>query len=349
LQPGPATLDNWPGDLLLPSHVLSNQDLGEKSLMPYVSKLHLAGLLVGICFASVVCYPQDLVPRGYVISPVHSNAVTLTYSFFNGSIFFVPTLPIKDATGTPNLQILSLYHSLNFLGRSANITVLLPYGFGHFQGKLLGTEQEIYRSGFLDAALRFSVNLKGGPAMEVKEFRSWRQKTVIGASLTVVAPTGQYDPARLVNQGTNRWSLKPELGLSRRWGHWVLDAYGAVWFFTTNSDYLSHNPSLNPAGTNTFSQKPCGAIEGHLSYDLKPRLWFSFDGNFWFGGRTSINGVENPLTFQANSRIGATASVPITKHQSLKLSFNAGAYIRLGGDYRNVSVAWQYSWLGRPN
>ena len=273
---------------------------------------------------------------------------SFTYSYFNGSIFFVPTLPIEDATGNPNVQILSYYHSLSFFRRSANFTVSLPYGFGHFQGKVLGTENQIYRSGFLDVAVRFSVNLKGGPAMDAKQYRSWRQKTLIGASLTMTAPTGQYDPARLINQSTNRWAFKPEIGLSRRWGHWVVDAYAAVWFFTTNSDYLSNIPLLSPGRSNTLSQKPVGAFEGHLSYDVKPRLWFSLDGNFWTGGRTSINGVENPLTLQKNSRIGVTASVPLTKHQALKFSYNNGAYIRLGGDYQNVSVAWQYSWLGRP-
>jgi len=323
--------------------------MGGKNLIPLMRKLCFAGLLVIIvCLASALCHAQDLTPRAYLITPVHSNAVTLTYSYYNGSIFFVPTLPIKDATGNPNLQIFSYYHTLSFFGRSANFVASLPYGFGHFQGKVLGTEEEIYRSGLLDAVFRFSVNLKGGPAMSVKEFRSWRQKTLIGVSLTVSAPTGQYDPARLINQSTNRWAFKPEIGFSRRWGHWVLDGYGGVWFFTTNSDYLSHNPLLNPNVTNTQSQKPVGAFEGHLSYDVKPRLWFSLDGNFWVGGRTSINGVENPLTLQKNSRIGATASVPLWKHQSLKFSYSNGAYVQLGGDYQNVSVAWQYSWLGRP-
>ena len=37
----------------------------------------------------------------------------------------------------------------------------------------------------------------------------------------------------LINYGTNRWAFKPEVGVSRRWGHWTLDTYGAVWFFTT--------------------------------------------------------------------------------------------------------------------
>ncbi len=316
--------------------------------MPSVTKPRLAGLFLLLSLASPVSYAQDLTPRAYVITPIHANAVTLTYSSFNGSIFFIPTLPIEDTTGNPQVQIFSYYHALNFFGRSANIVASLPYGFGHFQGKVLGTDQEIYRSGLLDAVFRFSVNLKGGPAMAPKEFAGWRQKWVIGASLTVYAPTGQYDPVRLINQSANRWAFKPELGISRRRGHWVLDVYGGVWFFTTNADYFSNTPLVNPNGTNTFSQKPVGAFEGHLSYDVKSRLWFSLDGNFWVGGRTSINGVENPLTLQANSRIGGTASVPLSKHQSLKFSFNTGAYIRLGGDYHNVSVAWQYSWIGRP-
>jgi hypothetical protein len=311
--------------------------------------------MLAASFAIVVCplkplLSQDLAPRAYIIAPVHSNAVTLTYSFLNGDIVFDNTLPIENADGRISISTLSLYHTLNFLGRSANVTASLPYAVGNFRATVIGTETNAYRSGLLPASFRFSVNLKGGPAMTVKEFLSWRQKTIIGASLKILPPTGQYDPTRLINPGTNRWAFKPELGLSRRWGQWVVDTYGAVWFFTTNSDFFSRN-QISP-GTNTQSQSPIGAFEGHLSYDVKKgglRSWISLDGNFWYGGRTSLNGVENPATLQANSRVGATASVPVNKHQSLKFSYSYGAIARYGGSSQNVSVAWQYSWLGRPN
>jgi len=92
-----------------------------------------------------------------------------------------------------------------------------------------------------------------------------------------------------------------------------------------------------------------GAFEGHLSYDFKPRLWISIDGNFWVGGTVSPGGVANPLTQVKNSRLGGTAAIPITRHQSLKFSYSNGDYTQYGGNYQNVSVAWQYSWLGRPN
>ncbi len=289
---------------------------------------------------------QDLAPRAYLITPVHLNAVNLTYSFFDGGILFNDTVPITDASATTSISIFSYYHSLSFFGRSANVTAWLPYGVAHLQGKFIDNETKLYRSGLADSNFRFAVNLKGGPAMAAEEFRSWEQKRLLGVSLKVVAPTGQYNGALLINNGANRWAFKPEFGYSERWNHWVLDGYGAVWFFTTNPEYFSHNAFV--PGTQSQSQKPIGAFESHLSYDVKPRLWFSLDGNFWFGGRTSLNGVETPQTFQTSSLAGATASVPFGKHQALKMSYSRGTYVRLGGNYQNVSMSWQYSWLGRP-
>ena len=217
----------------------------------------------------------------------------------------------------------------------------------NFHGTVAGAEASAYRSGLLDAVFRFSVNLKGAPAMTPGEYGKWRQKTLVGFSVKVVAPTGQYDPTKLLNWGANRWAFRPELGLSRRWGHWVLDAYGGVWFYTTNPEYFSHNASV--PGTQTHSQEPVVAFETHLSYDVRSRFWVSLDGNFWTGGRTSLNGVENPATTQKSSRVGVSASFPLTRHQSVKASYANGAYVRFGGDFQVVSLAWQYSWIGRPN
>jgi outer membrane putative beta-barrel porin/alpha-amylase len=289
---------------------------------------------------------QDLSPRAYVISPTRQNAVILTYSYLTGSLEFEGAVPITGATAEIHLPVIGYYRSLNFFGRSANLSVALPYGVGNFHGIVAEVPQHVYRSGLLDSTFRFSVNLKGGPAMPPQEFRKWQQKVLLGASLKVVAPTGQYDPTVLINWGNNRWAFKPEFGYSQRWGHWVLDGYAAVWFFTKNPEFFSHNAFV--PGLQYQTQQPIGAFETHWSYDVKPRLWFSFDGNFWFGGKTSVNGVQNPLTNQRSSRVGVTGSIPLTNHQSLKASFSRGAYISHGGNYTNVSAAWQYTWSGWP-
>src|SRR6185312_13332157 len=194
--------------------------------------------------------------------------------------------------------------------------------------------------GLLDSSFRLSVNLIGGPSMRRKEFAKWKQKTILGVSLKVVPPTGQYNPRNLINWGINRWAFKPELGYSYRFrDKWLLDAYGGAWFYTTNQQ------AFNIPVPTPQHQSPIGSFEGHLSRDFGNRLWASFDGNFWFGGTTTLNGILNPSTRQTSSRLGATLSVPLTSHQSMKFAYSRGTYIRFGGNYNNVQVAWQYSWL----
>ncbi len=287
---------------------------------------------------------QSLAPRAYVITPSNANAITFTWSYYDGGLNFNGAVPISNAKGTYNLPILSYYHSFNFFGRSANVTAFLPYGVGNFTGDVGGANRQVYRSGLLDFTVRFSVNLMGGPNMKLPEFVKWKQKRLLGASVLLVSPTGQYNPNHLVNWGINRWAVKPELGYSERWGHWVLDAYGGVWFYTSNDAFFSIPHPLPQ------TEAPIGSVETHLSYDFdKFRCWASIDGNFWAGGATSLNGIPNPKTQQTSSRIGATFSLPIFKHQSIKVSYSNGTYIRFGGNYQNVSLAWQYSWVGWPD
>ena len=199
--------------------------------MRHNSKLSLCSL---VALLTLPLCAQDLAPRAYVITAVHSNAVTVTWSFYDEGFDVNGAVPAKNAQGTYSIPILTYYHSLSFFGRSANIAASLPYGVGNFSGELLEQEKSVYRSGLLDFSARFSVNLLGGPAMPPQQFAKWKQKTLLGASLKIIAPTGQYDPTKLVNWGLNRWAFKPELGYSRRWGNWILDAYLGAWFYTLN-------------------------------------------------------------------------------------------------------------------
>lgn len=307
-------------------------------------------LLTAAMLIAVSAWGQDLAPRAYTVTPLHSNAVTLTWSFYNGGLDFNGVVPIKDATGTYSVPVFSYYHSLNFFGHSANIIASLPYGVGNFTGELGDKQKTIYRSGLIDFNARFAVNLIGGPALEPQQFAKWKQKKILGASFKVVAPTGQYDPNKLVNWGINRWAFKPEIGYSQRFaGNWLIDGYAGVWFYTENPQ------SFNLPHPVPQSLEPVGSFEGHLSYDfarfgwLKSlRGWASIDGNFWWGGIASVYNIPNPNTKQTSSRLGGTISLPYTKHQSVKVSFSGGTYSRFGGDYQNLQVAWQYSWLGRP-
>jgi len=306
--------------------------------MRSVLKLPLLLAVVSV-FPLLLC-AQDLAPRAYVVTPVGTNAVTLTWGYYNGGVNFNGAVPISGATGAYNISTFTLYHSLNFFGRSANFTASLPYGVGTFQGDVEQQHLSVYRSGLFDLSGRFSVNLLGAKAMTGRTFARWKQKVILGASVKFIAPTGQYDPAKLVNWGINRWAFKPELGYSERWGRWVLDAYGGAWFYTTNSASYAI-PVPQPQ-----TEAPIGSFEGHLSRDTGSGTWISLDGNFWWGGVTSLGGIVNPITRQTSSRIGATAAWRFSHHQSLKVSYSDGTYVRFGGNYQSVQVAWQYAWTG---
>jgi len=179
------------------------------------------------------------------------------------------------------------------------------------------------------------MNIVGSPAMEPKEFAAYKPRTVIGASLTVVAPTGQYDPARLVNLSSHRWAFKPEIGLSKPKGRWTLETAGGVWFFTPNDNFF---------GGVRREQRALLSMQGGAIYTIRPRMWASVNATYFRGGQTVVNGRVNEDR-QANSRIGATYSLPLNDRQSIKVAWAKGLTTRFGGSLNTLAFAWQYTWL----
>lgn len=154
----------------------------------------------------------------------------------------------------------------------------------------------------------------------------------MGVSLPGGVPLGQYDPAKVMNLGTNRWSLKPELGVTHALGRWTLQGYAGVWLFTSNTN-LFHGK--------TRTQEPIRSFQFHLDYLFRPRLWAAFDANFYTGGRTSINEVKN-FDLQQNSRIGGTLAIPLNRRQSFKFSYSHGAHTTVGGNFNSITISYQY-------
>jgi hypothetical protein len=164
------------------------------------------------------------------------------------------------------------------------------------------------------------------------------RRTIVGTSVTVLAPTGQYDRTRLINLGNHRWAFKPEVGVAVPKGPWDIDAYLGVWLFTANDDFY-------PGGLER-TQDPVVALQGHVSYTFKPRLWLAFDGTWYSGGSAQVEGGE-PVGAVSNSRVGVTLSLPVGSRQSFKVSYSGGVVVRTGTDFRTLAVGYQFLWF-RP-
>jgi hypothetical protein len=220
----------------------------------------------------------------------------------------------------------------------------LPVAWAGVSGNVFEQADRVTRSGTADVRLKLSVNLWGNPAMSARQFAAAPRRTVIGASLSVTAPTGQYDGTKLINLGANRWSFKPEIGVSWPVRRLDIDGYAGVWFFSANRDFF-------PGGL-TREQDAIVSLQGHVSYTVRPRLWVAFDSTWYSGGATRVSSGSSSLPVR-NSRGGVTVSLPVATRQSIKVAYGRGVVVRTGTDFSTFSVAWQILWLsprlsGRP-
>ena len=278
---------------------------------------------------------QDIEPRAYSNAPIGVNFLVAGYAYTRGGLAFDSALPITDPELTTSNAVAAYARVIAIAGQSARIEAIVPYAWLSGSAIYKGEPVERVVEGFTNAAFRLSVNLYGAPALSLKEFAGWEQDLIVGASLRVTVPWGQYDNTRVVNIGTNRWSFKPEIGVSKAVGNWTFELTGAVTFFTDNDEFF---------GGVTRKQDPLFTFQAHVSYTIKPSLWVALDATFYSGGQTTVGGNLNQ-DFQENSRVGLTASYPVARGHSVKLSVATGATTRSGQDFNTIGLAWQYMWL----
>jgi hypothetical protein len=292
-----------------------------------------AALLAAACGARA----QELEPRAYSASPVGTNFLIAGYSRLKGEVLTDPSLPIKNVQADIELLVAGYARTFALAGRTASFGAVLPFVRGNVSGDVFDAPREVHRAAFGDARLRLALNLYGNPAMTPQEFAQREPGLVVGASVSAVLPTGHYMSSRLVNEGTNRWAIKPDAGFSYPIGNWFIEGSGGAWLYADNTDFL---------GGKRRSQDPMYIVQTHAGYNFRPGLWIAIDAARFTGGRSSIDGVRNEDA-QHNSRYGATLSVPVASGWSMKLGWSKGFQMRAGGDYDVYSVALQYRWFDR--
>ena len=296
--------------------------------------IRLMALDVALQLMPASAAAQELTPGAYWPLPVRINIVTVVNSVNWGDVTFDPALPTENARGTIDTVASAYTRTLSIAGRSANVGLQFPILGGHVEGLYLGVPTERGQFGFGDPRFSLGVNLYGAPAMTPQAHATYRMRTLVGASLTVAAPLGQYDNSKLLNLGSNRWALKPEIGLSRAAGRWIVEVMAGLWLFTDNRDF---------SGGHTREQDPIASVQGHVTYRFSPRVWLAGDANFYRGGQTTVDGVRH-LDIQRNARIGWTFSWALDQHHALRASVSHGAYTTIGGDFTSVAVGYNYAW-----
>ncbi len=279
---------------------------------------------------------QDLEPRSFSQAPVGMNFAALAYGHATGEVLFDQAVSITDATGRVNSLAAAYVRTLSVFGASAKVQAVLPYAWGHWSGLLDGKYASTNRSGFSDPRVQLSVNFVGAPAIKMSEMKTYTKSTVVGASLQVLIPLGQYKPEKLINLGQNRWGFRPRVGVSHKVRGWTLEAMGSVWLYTENPDFY---------GGKKVTQDPLWSFQGNVIHQFPSGLWAGVGAGISRGGKTTSDGVYGD-NYKKNTRWAAIFSYPLTRTHSVKLVYVDGLRTRLGSNFDQITVSYQIRWGG---
>src|SRR5262245_40415989 len=280
---------------------------------------------------------QELEPGLYQIAPVGINVAIAGVLFSTGNVLVDASVPIEDGHARITVLGLGYVRTLRLFDHLAKFDAQLPLAWSRFTGVVNGENRTRDPSGLADPRLRLSVNLFGSPALDLPEFARYRPRTIVGVGLQVALPLGQYDPDRLVNLGSNRWSFRPEVGVSQALGRLVIELASGAWLFTSNDEYF---------GGKTLEQRPLYFVKLNGIYAIRRGVWTSLAYGRANGGQTLVNGaITNSL--QRNDRASAIFAFPAGRKGGIKITYVSGLATRLGADFDSIGVLYQYTWKGR--
>ena len=300
------------------------------------SGLSVVLVAVGVAGFASGAVAQDIEPRAYANAPIGVNFLVAGYAYTKGGVAFGPSLPLTNPDLRTSSAVLAYARVLDLWGMSAKFDASVPYTWlsGNADFKSQTVDRKV--NGVANSTYRLSLNFYGAPALSLKDYAVWQQDLLVGVSLRVSAPSSQYDEARLVNIGTNRWSFKPEIGISKAFGALTGEVMAGATIFTDNDCFF---------GGRTLSQTPLYAFQTHVIYGFQSGIWTSLDATYFNGGRTTVSGVRND-DLQQNWRLGGTIAFPVDRRNSVKLSASKGVSARTGNNFDLIGAAWQYRWGG---
>ena len=298
--------------------------------------LYISAFLIGMSWA-VSMHAQELEPRSFTNIPTGMNFGVVGYAWTQGNILLDPALTIEDLNATVHGLVAAYARSINVFGKSAKIDAILPFATGDWSGLLNQEQRYTSRTGFGDPRIRFSINLIGAPALNIEEYKAYRQKAILGFNIQAYLPLGQYFPDRLINLGSNRFTFRTQIGLSQRIEKWHLEAYASFWTFMKNNDFY---------GGKELKQNPIYTIKIHVIRSLPKGIWLAADAGYANGGISTINGDKRESHI-STFRMGGTLAVPLGKHHSLKLFGFSTFRLDKGPDYDLLSLAYQFRWGGK--
>jgi len=280
-------------------------------------------------------FAQEMEPRRWTHLPVGTSIAAAAYVYTTGDVHLDPVTQIEDAKVHLHTIVGSYLYYFSLADVTARVEVQVPYQDGRWEGLLGGVPTSVTRDGPADPRIRFSVSFVGAPALESAEFRDYyrgrEDHTVVGASLAVRVPLGEYLDDKLINLGENRYSFQPQVGVVHSTGPWSFELTASTTVFTANGDFF---------GGHRLEQDPLHSVQAHAVRSLGAGFWVSAGSAYGWAGESEIDGVG-----KNDDRRNLLYGISVGFSVASTHSFRAG-YIRqdaledVGLDVDNFLLTW---------
>jgi len=297
-------------------------------------------LIMMFCF-SFACpsFAEELEPRRWSHLPINTNFIGGGYAYTEADIGFDPVLKIEDADVELHTWVAKYIRTFSLLDKTARVSLLQAYQEGRWSGLVNGTPTSIRRSGWSDTILRFAINLYGAPPLQGKEYAAYRAaaevETLVSAGLGVQLPTGDYMNDKLINLGNNRFTFRPQLGVTHKHGKWATEVTGMVALYTDNDEFFNGNK---------LEQEPLYIVHGHLIYDFQPGVWAGLSAGYNHGGKSTVEGDKKD-DLKQNLAWALSFGFPLSRHLGVKVAY-AGTRTqeRTGVDSDTLAIGFSAFW-----
>lgn len=306
--------------------------MGYFVLKPIIHKNILASIAILFLHYG---YAQDIEPRRWSSLPLGTNVIAVGYAYTSGDVFFDPLLGAEDVIYKGNGFVAGYVRPFRLGNKLARVDVLLPFSFSRWEGLLDGVPASAERNGLADPRIRLSLNLTGPPPSGPKELQEYRAThpvfTTFGVSCSVTLPLGQYSNEYLLNLGSNRFIIRPQVGMVHYWGPWSYELTSSVVFFTRNNNFFNGGE---------LKQKALFALQTHLIREFEKRFWASVSAGFNQGASSIVNQQFNDDR-RANFVGAASVGGSFGGNQGLKLAYVYSKTLKdVGATTNTVLLSW---------
>jgi len=291
-------------------------------------------LVLAVLAAASSVAAQEFEPRTYSVAPVGLNFFGLGYAYSTGAVFMDPSLPVDDVDADIHGVVARYIRTLKLFDRPAKLKLIMPWSTGHWDGFLEGGYRTRDAAGLGDARVVLETLFAGAQAKAPQEMAGYTPGTVWGARVQLIVPTGDYDNTKVINLGSNRWGLIPEVGFAHPVGKWSLEGAIGAWFFGDNDDFYQ---GLR------LEQDPLVVAKFHAIRSIRPGFWWALAAGYGYGGRTTVDGVRRE-TIQRNWRFAVVLAYPVQPNMGVTVMLGTGGNQGAGGDYDTIALGYQMAW-----